>query len=396
MRILQINSVYGYGSTGKIVNKIHHELLDNGYESFVIYGRKGAIGSDQYSIIDNNCFYINNNIEMYSHVLKGLIFDKHGLYSKKNTRHILEKIMEIKPDIIHLHNIHGFYINYELLFEYIIENKIKVVWTLHDCWSFTGFCSHYDYNNCDKWKKNCKKCNYRDVYPYRILSNSKQNYELKRDLYNRMDDIRIVTPSKWLANQVSQSILASKPICVINNDVDLSNFYYDYDSKLREEYDLVNKTVLLAVSSIWTNRKGFTEYLKLAATLCDNYRLVMIGLDKKQIKKLPYNIIGIERTNSVDELRKWYSSSDIFLNLTLEDTYPTVNLEARACGLPIITYNTGGSPETIGNNGYVVEKYDLQGIHELLNNEKFDKFSETKENRMCVNYIDLYRELLHD
>ena len=150
------------------------------------------------------------------------------------------------------------------------------------------------------------------------------------------------------------------------------------------------------MSSIWTNRKGFTEYIKLAATLCDNYRLVMIGLDKKQIKKLPNNIIGIERTNSVDELRKWYSSSDIFLNLTLEDTYPTVNLEARACGLPIITYNTGGSPETIGNNGYVVEKYDLQGIHELLNNEKFDKFSETKENRMCVNYIDLYRELLHD
>ena len=393
MKILQINSVYGYGSTGKIVYKIHHELLDKNDESFVIYGRKGAIGDSRELVNDNNCYYIDNDFEIIDHVIRGTLLDRHGLYSDRNTNKIIEAIESIDPDVIHLHNIHGFYINYKLFFKYLADSKRKVVWTLHDCWAITGFCSHYEYNKCEQWKNECKKCKCKNVYPYRLLSNSHNNFNLKKELYAKLDNMVIVTPSNWLAKQVGMSMLKEHRVEVINNDVDLSNFYYDYDSSLVSKYSLEGKTIILGVAGIWTNRKGLNEYIKLSELLDSKYQIVLIGLNKKQINKLPNKIIGIEKTSSIDELRKWYSISNVFLNLTLEDTYPTVNLEARTCGLPVITYNTGGSPETIGNYGYIVDKYDLQGICEILNKEKFEKIVETKDNKMCDNYLSLYQEL---
>lgn len=393
MKILQINSVYGYGSTGKIVKKIHHELLSRNDESFVIYGRKGAIGDSGKLLNDQNCYYIDNDFEIIDHVIRGTLFDKHGLYSDKNTNKIIEKIESINPDIIHLHNVHGFYINYKLFFSYLANSKRKVVWTLHDCWSFTGFCSHYEYNKCEEWKCGCDKCKFRKVYPYRLFSNSHNNFNIKNELYKELNNLIIVTPSKWLASQVEMSMLKNHRIEVINNDVNLASFYYDYDKTLIRKYRLENKIIILGVASIWTDRKGLYEYIKLSKKLNSKYQIVLIGLNKKQIKKLPKNIIGIEKTSSIDELRKWYSISNVFLNLTLEDTYPTVNLEARACGLPVITYNTGGSPETIGNHGYIIEKYDLEGVCELLKKDNFEKVVETKNNKMCDNYLSLYEEL---
>lgn len=388
MKIVHINSVYGYGSTGKIVMKLHHELLANGHDSYVIYGRKGAFGHENNNNYSDNSFLINNEIETIVHLLLGVLFDKHGLYSNNSTNKIIKMIDDIKPEIVHLHNLHGFYINYEKLFNYLISKKIKVIWTLHDCWAFTGFCSHYEYNNCDQWKYGCKNCKYRNVYPYRLLSRSHKNFELKKELYQKLDNLTIVTPSKWLANQINNSILKDKKIIVINNDVNLKDFYYD--DKLNRPKKYEGKTLLLAVSNGWNDRKGFSDYIKLSKKLDENQIIIMIGLSDKQTKSLPDNIIGINRTKSVDELRMWYNISDYFVNLTLEDTYPTVNLEAQACGLPVITYKTGGSTEMMKENDYIVEKHDLDAVCNIIKNKGVRKVV-NHDNLMFNNYLKLYK-----
>lgn len=389
MKVVHINSVYGYGSTGKIVMKLHHELLDRGHDSYVIYGRKGAFGHENNNKYSDNSYLVNNSIETIVHLILGVLFDKHGLYSKNSTNRIIKLIDDIKPDIIHLHNLHGFYINYEMLFKYIASKEIKVIWTLHDCWSFTGFCSHYEYNSCDKWKSGCHNCQYRNVYPYRILSRSEKNYELKLNLYKDIENLTIVTPSRWLADQVKESILRDKKIIVINNEANLNDFYLEDNARRSKELD--GKTILLAVSNGWNIRKGFNEYLKLSKKLDENQIIVMIGLNDKQIKNLPKNIIGIKRTKSVDELRKWYSISDYFVNLTLEDTYPTVNLEAQSCGLPVITYRTGGSTEMMRENDFVVDKFDLDEICRIIS-KKSKHIVSKGNNNMIEEYMRLYND----
>lgn len=382
MKIVQINS-FSSGSTGKIMFNIHSALLNNGYDSYVVWGR-GRNSENSHEI------YLNDKIGVYIHALLSRITGKVGFYSKKSTKKLLQAFDTIKPDIIHLHNIHGYYINIEMLFNYIKKNGIRVVWTLHDCWSFTGHCSHFESIGCKKWVSKCYKCPQLNSYPKSIFDNTKWCYKKKKELFTGVKYLTIVTPSKWLLDLVKKSYLKNYQTTLINNSINL-NVFKPTKSDFREKYNLNNKKILLGVANVWNDKKGLNDFIKLANTLDDNYKIVLIGLKEKQLKKLPKNIIGIKKTENQSELAGLYTCADAFLNLTYEDNYPSVNLEALACGTPVITYNTGGSPECLIYNHGMVVTFD-----ELAKN--IDKISNIKKknikinNNMIEEYLELYNK----
>ena len=392
IRVLQINSVYNYGSTGRIVKKIHEYLLSKGHESFVIFGRAHAIGDKREVTVEDNVFYIHNDFESNSEVLFGTVFDSHGLHCKKNTEKIIAKIEEINPDLIQLHVIHGFYINYEMLFEYLKKTNRKVVWTLHDCWPYTGFCSHYMYTNCEEYKTGCKTCKFRNVYPYRIFSNAKKHYELKKRLFTGLN-MSLVTPSKWLKGELKDSFLSEYECTVINNAIETKDFSYKPDIDLLKEYHLENKRMALAVSPSFYPQKGYADYLELSKLLDDSWQIVLIGVSDKQIKELPSNITGIKRVNNVDILAKWYSNAEVFINLSHEDNYPSVNIEAMSCGTPVIGYKTGGIPEQIEGYGHIFNKGEVNEIAKMMNEKSFERIDYKYDNHMCEDYLELYKSL---
>ena len=395
MKILYINSVYQYGSTGRLIKTMHDGMKEKGHESFVIYGRTGAIGSHNLSSCEEkDVFRIITPLEQKADISFSLLSDTHGLHSVKNTEKMIAKIREIEPDLIHLHNIHGFYVNYPRLFSFLREYGRPVVWTLHDCWSFTGFCSHFMYHQCSLWQSGCKDCRYRDVYPYRILSHAAENFRIKQEAY-RDQKLYLVTPSAWLKDRVQESMLGMYPCEVIYNDVDLKGFYFD-PGTVRQEYDLNEKRIYLSVSGIWTKQKGLEECVRLAKRLTEKEVLVMIGLSDRQIRKLSSHprILALGSVNS-DALRHWYSSADAFFNPTLEDTFPTVNLEANACGAPIVAYRTGGSPESAGKDAAIVEPYDIDGsLNALRKAERKPVKKEEKHPQMLMSYMNLYERVI--
>jgi glycosyltransferase involved in cell wall biosynthesis len=364
MKVLQINSVYGIGSTGRIAQDLNNLLIEKGYQSYVAYGRESITE-------DKNIIRIGSKFDNYFHVAVTRLLDRHGFASKRATKELIKKIDEINPNIIHLHNIHGYYVNIKILFDYLKENNKKVVWTLHDCWSFTGHCSHFDYVGCENWKTKCQNCPQKKEYPASyFIDNSKKNYIDKKIIFNKLDDnnLIIVTPSDWLADLVKKSFLKNYKIKVINNGIDLDQFR-PLKTDFKEDHNIRNKLIILGVASKWTKRKGLKYFIDLANKLDDNKVIVLVGVSKFQKNKLPKNIIGIERTNDVKELIEIYSAADVFLNPTLEDNFPTTNLEALACGTPVITFNTGGSVESVNNNvGRIVEKGDINSIIKIVNN----------------------------
>lgn len=363
MKVIQINSVCGIGSTGRIATDIHNALESKDIDSYIIYGRDDA----KYC---NSAIKVTSQFDFYSHALQSRLFDNHGFCSIKATQKALRLLDEIQPDIVHLHNIHGYYLNVELLFNYFKKHpKIKVIWTLHDCWSFTGHCAYFDFVQCEKWKVKCFNCPQKNTYPASNgLDNSKKNYQRKKSAFTGVNDLTIVTPSHWLANLVKQSFLKNYPVKVVNNGIDLSLFR-PRESDFRERYNLVDKFLIMGAASVWSQRKGFKDFIEIAQKLPDYYRLVMVGVTPAQIKVLPSNIIGIQRTNDPIELAELYSTADVFFNPTYEDNYPTVNLESIACGTPVITYDTGGSPESVSSeHGFVVDKGDLMAVVEVMKN----------------------------
>ena len=369
MKILQINSVCGLGSTGRIATDIHAALQAKGIESHIMFGRGEARGCD-------SAIKISSQLDFYSHALQTRLFDNHGFCSTKATQQAIEALDELKPDIVHLHNIHGYYLNVELLFAYLKrQKKIKVIWTLHDCWPFTGHCSYFDFCGCDKWKTQCFSCPQKNTYPASNgLDNSKSNYQRKKAAFSWVKDLTIVTPSQWLADLVKQSYLKDYPVQVVNNGIDLSVFQ-PRQSEFRVKHNLVDKFLIMGAASVWSPRKGFDDFIALAKILPDNYHLVMVGLSPDKIKTLPSNIIGIHRTDNPTELAEIYSAADVFFNPTYEDNYPTVNLEAIACCTPVITYNTGGSPESVSTeHGFVVAKGDVSAVLAVVKNLSLEPF----------------------
>lgn len=354
MKVLQIDVVCGVGSTGRIVSDIHNYLKSNKIESCVAYGREESKNCDK-------TIKIGNKFGIYWHVFMTRFFDKHGFSSKRATLKLIEKIEEYNPDIIHLNNLHGYYLNIEILFQYLKESNKKIFWTLHDCWDFTGHCAYFDLIKCTKWKTECNRCPQLDSYPSSYFwDNSKSNYYRKKENYSGVKNLTIITPSEWLSNLVKESFLKEYPVVVINNGID-TDIFKKRESKIRDKLEIRDKFIILGVASPWSKRKGFEDFLELSKMLEEDEIIIMVGLSKEQILKLPKNIIGLEKTNSAVELSELYSTANIFFNPTYEDNYPTVNLEALSCGTPVITYNTGGSPECITtNNGYIVEQGDIK------------------------------------
>lgn len=293
----------------------------------------------------------------YLHGAESRLLDRHGLGSRTATRRFLAKLDEIKPDIILLHNIHGYYLNYPLLFDYLDKTGIPVVWVLHDCWPITGHCAYFTYSGCDQWQTGCGKCLHRDSYPASICSSrSAANYDLKLKSFTKCKALTVVPVSEWLASIVRKSFLGKYPVKVIHNGIDLTLFHAQ-QSKTNAFEKYGAPYCVLGVNSVWEPRKGLSDFLYLRQMLDERYLIVLVGLKKQQIASLPPGIIGIERTNSVRELADYYASATVFVNPTYEDNFPTTNLEALACGTPVVTYQTGGSPESVieGITGRVVE-----------------------------------------
>ena len=357
-----INEVCGTGSTGKICTKIAEEYEKNGYECKIAYGRHGDV-PEQYK---KYAVRIGNDFSVKFHALSTRIFDNHGFCSYFVTKKFLRWADDYNPDIVWLHNLHGYYINIELLFKWIKSRpNMKIKWTLHDCWAFTGHCSHFTVAKCYKWKKQCANCPQKNEYPKSLLfDNSYYNYKRKMIAFTGVKGMTIIAPSKWLANLVKKSFLRKYPIEVHYNKID-TDVFKPTQSDFRERYRLTDKVIVLGVSNVWNERKGYFDFIKLSKILNNKYRIVMVGLNEEQLKEIPKNIIGISRTKDQKELAEIYTAADVFLNLTYEDNYPTVNLESQACGTPVITYRTGGSPESVIADN-VVEVGSLYMVYERI------------------------------
>lgn len=390
MKVLEINVVCGIKSTGRICTDLASCLIDNGDTCLVAYGREFV--PDEYSSIS---YKFGSDFSVKTHAIISRIFDCAGFCSSNATKKLIKKIEDYDPDVIHLHNLHGYYVNVRYLFEYLKKSQKPVVWTLHDCWAFTGHCCHFDLAQCFKWKEGCSNCVLKSSYPSSlILDRSKINFKEKKRLFTALDNVTIVTPSQWLANLVKQSYLSKFPVKVINNGID-TDIFKPTPSDFREKYGLENKKVVLGVSSFWNKNKGIEDFIRLSELLDDNFKIVLVG---EVAQSLPEKILAIGRTDSREALAKIYTMADVFVNPTYEDTYPTVNLEAQACGTPVVTYKTGGSPECVNiSYGSVVEQGNVNELaREIgrdfsrveINSVDFDKNTKYKE------YIELYKSLI--
>lgn len=357
MKLLLINSVCGIRSTGRIVTDIANEYKAKGYECRIAYGREKV--PDECKSIS---YRIGSDINIYFDAAKSRILDNDGFNSVNATKKFIKWADEYDPDVLWLHNLHGYYINLELLFAWIKHRKnMEVRWTLHDCWPFTGHCAHFSYVRCEKWKKQCEKCCQKREYPSSILlDRSYFNYIKKKELFCGVERMTIITPSYWLADLAKQSFLSEYPVEVVHNEID-KGIFKPTIGDFRVKYGLQNKKVILGVASSWNEKKGLSDFIKLAQVLDERFIVILVGVTQKQVKNIPSDIICIQRTDDMKQLAEIYSAADVFLNLTYEDTYPTVNLEAQACGTPCITYRTGGSIESVSSD-CIVEQGDIDTL----------------------------------
>lgn len=357
--LFQINVVANSGSTGHIAEELGRLVIASGWKSYIAYGR-WACPSQSMLIL------VGTRFDLFVHGLKSMFFDRHGFGSRRATLHLISKIEKIKPDIIHLHNLHGYYLNCEVLFDYLSTAKIPVVWTLHDCWSFTGHCVHFQNIGCEKWKTGCFACpNIRD-YPKALgCDNSRMNYIEKKRLFTSVERMMIVPVCNWLSDMLSKSYLSQIKRQTIVNGIDLEMFTPKGNRDvIKSNLGVGTRYMILAVATVWGITKGFDDLIYLNSLLPDKSVIVVVGVTTKQIKKLPGNMIGIERTENTSQLVEIYSAADIFINPTYQDTLPTVNIEALACGTPVITYDTGGSADIVDSDtGMVLKRGD---IHTLL------------------------------
>lgn len=399
MRLLQINVSANWGSHGKIAEAIGKLAISEGWESMIAYGRF-------FNPSKSSLMKIGSKVDIDIHGVTTRLFDGHGLASKGATKHFINRVSEYNPDIIHLHNIHGYYLNYPILFDWLKKIDKPVVWTLHDCWPWTGHCAHYTFNQCRKWKDECKDCPALRVYPSSYIDRSNRNFNLKKISFQNLRNLTLVPVSNWIAREIQQSFLKDYPVEVIHNGIDLNIYKPSTNNEIKHKLGINQNKLILGVASVWSEMKGFNEFLVLRHLLPSSYIIVLVGLTEKQIKRLPDGIIGIARTNSQNELVQLYSSADVFANPTLEDNFPTTNVEALACGTPVITYNTGGSPEAIDKNTGIVLPYNdiyalKEAIEYICENKPFSRHTcreraelHFNQNNTFAQYISLYKKLL--
>lgn len=380
MRVLMINSVCGIGSTGRICTDLADYIIAQGNECKIAYGR-GTV-PDKYLPYS---YRIGNDIDIKVHGFMTRVFDKHGFYSKKATLKFVEWIKNYDPDVIHLHNLHGYYLNIQILFGYLSVCKKKIIWTLHDCWAFTGHCAHYSAAKCEQWKLSCKNCNCLRNYPKCYTKgNVYSNYVNKQKLFCNINDLIIVTPSKWLCEQVSMSFLKDYEIKVIENGIDTSVFSkssVDFFS----EYHNKNKKILLGVANVWSKNKGIEDFNCLAKILDEPYQIVLVGIDDNLKKNLDNKIICLPHSKNAKELATIYSSADLFINPSVEETMGMTTLEAIACGTPAIVYNCTAIPEIIDSTCGVVVEPGVNNILSVLDVAlKIDRHN-------CIKHAGLFR-----
>lgn len=401
-KLLQISIEVNSGSVGRIAEQIGYKAIDTGWESYITYARNNLQSRSQ-------LLKIGSLSDVYVHGILTRITDKHAFFSTRATKKLIKQIIDINPDIIHLHHLHGYFINIKVLFNFLSSLQKPIVWTFHDCWSFTGHCAHFDYIGCNKWLNECYNCPQKKDYPASLfIDRSQKNFHDKKTLFNSVTNMTIVPVSYWLGNLVNQSFLKKYPIHVIQNGINIDVFKPSkFDVIIRENYNLKEEFIILGVASTWDRRKGLQDFMKLSNYLKKNEKIILVGLSKKQIKQLPSDIIGIERTENTQQLADLYSIANVFVNPTYEDTFPTTNLEAIACGTPIITYRTGGSVESVSNEtGFIVDKGNINGILQAIKiiSQKGKDFYKSKCRERAVykfdmndrftEYIHLYQQLL--
>lgn len=360
MKILQINTC-NFGSTGKIAINIKNTAEKQGNKIYIAYAksRSNLKNKMEEDITVGSIF--SRNLHLILSAFSGF----NGCFSVLATMKFLCRVKKINPDVIHLHNLHNCYINLPTLFNYIKRHNIRTVWTLHDCWSFTGRCPYFQSTGCDKWKTSCENCCYpKNAYPASLFfDNTKQMYKFKKSWFTGVKDMTIVTPSQWLADLVKQSFLKDYPVKVINNGIDLEIFK-PRESEFRKKYSFQDKFLLLGVAAGWEKRKGLDVFLELSKRFDDRFKIVLVGTNDSVDKQLPENIISIHRTQNQTELAEIYSVVDLFVNPTREENYPTVNMESVACGTPVVTFDTGGSPEMLDKTcGTVVPRDDIDALY---------------------------------
>lgn len=356
MTILQINTTCGVGSTGKICVGISRLLTENNVRNHILY----SCETSGYPL----GIPCTDPVRRKLQALKSRVFGNYGFNSRRATRKIIRELERLQPDIVHLHNIHGHDCDLRMLFSYFQKNRIRLVWTFHDCWAFTGYCPHFTMAKCGKWKTKCGACPQRREFTW-FFDRSGELYDAKKRLTEGLD-LTIVTPSQWLAGLVRQSFLKDYPVQVIHNGIDLDVFR-PVESDFRREHGLEQKKIVLGVSFIWGERKGLDVFADLARRLPDDYQIVLVGTDASAERLIPENILTLRRTQNQHELAEIYSAADVLVNPTREENLPTVNLEAIACGTPVITFRTGGSPETIDETcGCVVPCDDVAALEKEI------------------------------
>lgn len=390
MKILLINDSIGSGSVGKIITSIYTCAVENGNECKIAFGR-----SNNSKILKKDLVKIGSSFSVLLDAFLTRVFGGCGTHSFFSTKRAIKQIQRFHPDIINVHSFYGYYINSKLIVEYAKRFNIPIVLTLHSCWDFTGHCCYFSLNNCDMWKSGCKRCKYiRTTYPVSIFfDNTHKNYELKSQLYS--SNTHVVSPSMWISNLAQESLLKGSSFHIIRNGINLEI----YKTKNILKFD---KPTVLCVANVWDRRKGLVDVFELAEFLESQAQIIVVGLTKKQIKKAPAGVICMERTSSLDELVALYNKSTIFFNPTYEDNYPTVNLEAQACGLPVVTYDSGGSRETIvgTNMGIAIKPKDYNAVKVYLEDRMVHQVERNidhnilSDKRMANEYLDLFSAVL--
>jgi glycosyltransferase involved in cell wall biosynthesis len=391
MKVLQINVTYGFGSTGKLVQSIHEVLLANGHDSYVAFGRN-------YKSMDQRLIQIGSSFDVQLHGIKSRLFDRHGYGSKHATQNFLNHVDLSSFDVIHIHNIHGYYVHIDLLMNALKSVDKPIVWTLHDAWSYTGHCAYYDQVGCTKWQTGCFACPQKRSYPSSILMDqSKRNYNDKKFLFQGFNHMTLVTPSQWLKDELSLSYLKEYLAVRIVNGIDLKRFP-------KPTVEMNQQFTILGVASYWEKRKGLIAFKKLAELLPQDIKMIIVG----QLEKgdtLPSRITWIPRTDNFDQLIHIYQRSDCFINPTVDDNLPTTSIESLAAGTPVITYDTGGSSEIIDKNtGILVDKNDIMGLYNAIMQIKdktklhyqphcLERSKLFDHHKMVSSYLDLYKEV---
>ena len=397
MRILLVNSVYGSGSTGRICAQLASAATKSGDHCLVAYGR-----GENKPIAGELLLRIGSDMDVRLHGAATRLFDAHGLASRRATRQFLDVVRRYNPDVIHLHNIHGYYLQFELLFEELRTSGKPVLWTLHDCWAFTGHCAYFDMAHCSRWKTGCGSCPQRGTYPTSLfIDGSAQNWRRRQAAFTGLEHLTVVTPSEWLATLVHESFLGSYPTVVIPNGVDSTVFRPMQEKAVRAALPkgIEPGQYLLGVANEWEPRKGLKDFLVLAERIIDTpFKLLLVGLDEAQLRVLPPTVYGLKRTASAEALAALYSGCAAYLNLTYEENYPTTNLEAAACGADVITYASGGCAETLQARSAAVATGDLDAVECLVRSLPLKARDDAPcppldANRSIERYLDLYHSL---